>query len=414
MPRLNFGAFLAPHHPIGEHPMLQFRRDLDLVEHLDRLGYEEFWCGEHHSSGWEMIASPEMFLAAAGERTKRIKLATGVVSLPYHHPFNVAQRIVQLDYMTGGRVIFGSGPGALASDAHTLGVDPMLLRDRQDEAITVIRRLFSGERVTMKSDWFTLNDAALQLLPLQEEMPFAVASQISPSGMTLAGKHGIGIISIGSLSAEGLNALPTQWGFAESAASKHGKTVDRRNWRVLLSWHIAETREKARAEARDGLLRHHNEYVTGTLQRPGARPFRTPDEAVDKTAFSDGAAATIGTPDDLVQRIKEVLAISGGFGTVVGFVHDWANPENTMRSWDMVGRYVVPEINGYLAELRKSREFVATNREYFDRAKQAVLSKINENEAAAAALQVTRSPMLAASASNIPDLDAARLRAAAR
>lgn len=413
MARLGFGAFLAPHHPIGEHPMLQFRRDLAFVEQLDNLGYDEFWCGEHHSSGWEMIASPEMFLAAAGERTKRIKLATGVVSLPYHHPFNVAQRMVQLDYMTGGRVIFGSGPGALASDAHTLGVDPMLLRDRQDEAIGIIRRLFAGERVTAKSDWFTLNDAALQLLPLQEDMPFAVASQISPSGMTLAGKHGIGIISIGSLSGEGLNALPTQWSFAETAAAKYGRTVDRKNWRVLLSWHIAETREKARAEARDGLLRHHNEYITGTLQRPGARPFKTGDEAVDRMAFSDGAAATIGTPDDLVQRIKDVLAISGGFGTVVGFVHDWANPENTARSWDMVARYVVPEINGYLAGLRKSREFVATNREYFDRARQAVMSKINENEAAAAALQRTRSPMLSASASNVPDLDAERARSAA-
>ena len=247
MPRLDFGAFLAPHHPIGEHPMLQFRRDLDFVEHIDKLGYDEFWCGEHHSSGWEMIASPEMFLAAAGERSKRIKLGTGVVSLPYHHPFNVAQRMVQLDHMTGGRAIFGSGPGALASDAHTLGVDPMVLRDRQDEAISIIRRLFNGERVTAKSDWFTMQDAALQLLPLQEEMPFAVASQISPSGMTLAGKHGIGIISIGSMSHEGLQALPTQWGFAEAAAAKHGKTVDRKNWRVLLSWHIAETREKARA-----------------------------------------------------------------------------------------------------------------------------------------------------------------------
>src|SRR6202008_1290418 len=188
-----------------------------------------------------------MFLAAAGERSTRIKLATGVVSLPYHHPFHVAQRMVQLDHMTGGRAIFGSGPGALASDAHTLGVDPMLLRDRQDEAIGIIRRLCRGERVTATSDWFTLQDAALQLLPLQEGMPFGVASQTSPSGMTLAGKHGIGVISIGSLSEEGLNALPTQWSFAETAAAKHGQTVDRKDWRVLLSWHIAETREKARA-----------------------------------------------------------------------------------------------------------------------------------------------------------------------
>src|SRR5438876_766500 len=207
MSRLGFGAFLAPHHPIGEHPMLQFRRDLDLVEHLDKLGYDEFWC---------------------------------------------------------------------------------------------------GERLTVKSDWFTLQDAALQLLPLQEDMPFAVASQISPSGMTLAGKHGIGIISIGSLSEEGLNALPTQWGFAEAAAAEHGQTVDRKNWRVLLSWHIAETREQARAEARDGLMRHNNEYITETLQRPGARHFKNADEAVEKTAFAPGAVATIGTPGDPVARIQSL------------------------------------------------------------------------------------------------------------
>ena len=140
--------------------------------------------------------------------------------------------------------------------------------------------------------------------------------------------------------------------------------MDRKNWRVLLSWHIAETREKAREEAKHGLMRHHNEYITGTLQRPGAKPFKTPDDAVDATAFSDSAAATIGTPDDLVQRIKSVLEVSGGFGTVIGFVHDWANPENTLRSWDLVARYVVPEVNGYLRELRQSREFVATNWEY--------------------------------------------------
>src|SRR2546428_10338327 len=227
MARLKFGAFLAPHHPIGENPLLQFRRDLDFVEQIDALGCDEFWCGEHHSSGWEMIASPEMFLAAAGERTKRIKLGTGVVSLPYHHPYNVAQRMVQLDYMTGGRAIFGSGPGALASDAHTLAIDPMLLRDRQDEAIGIIRRLMRGERVTYKSDWFTLQDAALQLLPLQEDMPFVVASQISPSGMTLAGKHGTGVISIATMSHEGVDALPQQRSFAQSAAAEHVQTVDR-------------------------------------------------------------------------------------------------------------------------------------------------------------------------------------------
>ena len=169
MSRLQFGSFLAPHHPTGDNPTLQLQRDLELVTHLDRLGYDEFWCGEHHSSGWETIASPEMFLACAGQLSSTIRLGTGVVSLPYHHPFNVAQRIVQLDRLTRGRAMFGSGPGALPSDARTFGIDPVLLRDRQDEALGVIIRLLRGEpRFSYECDWFELHDCELQLLPIQE------------------------------------------------------------------------------------------------------------------------------------------------------------------------------------------------------------------------------------------------------
>jgi limonene 1,2-monooxygenase len=387
MARLKFGGFLAPHHPIGENPTLQFRRDLDLAEHLDKLGYDEFWCGEHHSTGWEIIASPEMFLAAAGERTHRIKLGTGVVSLPYHHPFNVAQRIVQLDHMTGGRVIFGSGPGALPSDAYMLGIDPMVQRDRQDEAIGVIKKLLSGApRFSHESDWFTLRDARLQLLPLQEELPFAVASMISPSGMTLAGKHGTGVLSIGSMSTAGLAALPLQWSFAEEAAAISGCSVDRRNWRIVMSWHIAETRDQARKEARDGLFRWHNEYTVGTLMRPGAAAFKSPDDAVDQTAFVEGAAAVIGTPDDLVKSLRDMMKLTGGFGTVIGFAHDWANPEATLRSWDLIARYVIPEVNGMLDSYRESQRHVIEHRDIFERAGAAVVSKIMQNERAAKAL----------------------------
>lgn len=407
MARLKFGAFLAPHHPIGEHPMLQMRNDLKLAKHLDELGYDEFWVGEHHSTGWEVIASPELFLAAAGEQTHRIRLGTGVVSLPYHHPFNVAQRIVQLDHQTGGRVIFGTGPGALPSDAHMLGIDPLVQRDRQDEAIGVLKRLFAGERVTHKSDWFTLQDARLQLFPLQEELPIVAASSISPSGMTLAGKYGLGVLSIGSNSEQGLAALPTQWSFAEEAAAKSGQIVDRKNWRVLMTWHIAETREQARAEARDGLMKWHNEYTVATLQRPGAVAFKTPDQAVDETAFADGAAAVIGTPDDLVAAIRKLHASSGGFGTVLGFVHDWASRENNLKSWDLVARYVIPEVNGLLEGYRTSNQWVIDNREWFDRAGQAVMNKIMSNERAAAALQQGLQTGVAMRSPNAPDLNKA-------
>ncbi len=384
MPKIRFGAFLAPHHPIGENPFLQFQSNLEFVELLDRLGYDEFWCGEHHSTGWEMIASPELFLAAVAERTHRIMLGTGVVSLPYHHPFMVAQRIVQLDWQSQGRVIFGSGPGALPSDAHVLGMDPMVQRDRQDEALGVIRQLFQGEeRITYESDWFQLRDAKLQLRPLQEDMEFAVASMVSPSGMTLAGKHRTGVLSIGSTTQAGMRSLPTQWSFAEESAAKHGNTVDRKNWRIVISWHIAETREEARQQAKLGLFRHNNLYTVGTLAAGEGTIYKTPEEAVEDVAFSEASTAVIGTPDDLVAKIRELLELTGGFGCVIGFVHDWANRENTLRSWDMVARYVVPEVNDLLKDYRESYRWVNESRDTWNRAQDAVRSKIDQHERAA-------------------------------
>ena len=397
-PRLRFGTFLAPHHPIGESPTLQFQSDLELATHLDHLGYDEFWCGEHHSTGWEMIASPEMFLAAAGQVTSTIKLGTGVVSLPYHHPFNVAQRIVQLDHMTKGRAMFGSGPGALPSDARTLGISPMVQRDRQDEAMGVIIRLMNGEeRFDYDSDWFTLRDAALQILPIQERMPMATASSISPSGMQIAGKYGIGVLSIASTSAEGLQALPTQWGFAEEAAALYGTTVDRADWRVLMSWHIAETKEQARREAVHGLHRWHNEYNVRVLGRPGATHVEDPWDLLDQVAESGaegGGAAVIGTPDDLIEAIENLQKLTGGFGVVLGFAHDWANRENARRSWDLVARYVIPALNGTVRPMQASADYVEANKaDLIGGASAAVMSKILAHEGATAAMATTMAQM---------------------
>ncbi len=399
MARIKFGTFLAPHHPIGESPTLQFQRDLDLATHLDRLGYDEFWVGEHHSTGWEMIASPEMFLASAAMVTNRIKLGTGVVSLPYHHPFNVAQRMVQLDHISQGRAMFGSGPGALPSDARMLNIDPMTQRDRQDEALGAIIRLMRGERFSMESDWFTLVDAGLQILPHQEDMPMVTASSISPSGMTIAGKYGIGVLSIASNSSEGIQALPTQWQFAEDSAAKHGQTVDRANWRVMMSWHIAETREQAKQESILGLQKWHNEYNVKVLGRPGAQWVDDPEELYNQVAAGGaegGGAAVIGTPDDLIEAILNLQQTTGGFGVVLGFANDWANIEATRKSWDLVARYVIPAVTGAIRPQIDSAEYVAERKtELMAGASAAVMSKIMSDEKAAAAMGVTMQQMQA-------------------
>ncbi len=380
MPRLKFGVFLAPHHPIGEHPTLQIRRDVELAAHLDRLGYDEFWCGEHHSGGWETIGSPELFLAAAGERTTRIRLGTGVVSLPYHHPFNVADRITQLDHLTNGRAMLGVGPGALPSDARMLGIDPSTQRDRMDEATGVIQRLLRGETVTYRCDWFELNEARLQILPLQEDLPIASASSLSPSGMKIAGKYGVGVISVASNSAEGLAALPTQWGFGETYAQEFGQQISRDNWRVLAQWHIAPTREQAFAEVAEGLKRWHNEYNVDILGRPNAN--HTQDGEAMARAMVNSGAAMFGTPEDAIAKIKHLREISGGFGTLLGFAHDWAEREPMLRSYELFARYVIPRVQGLIDPVQKSADVISENKkELMEGAGQAILKAIREHNA---------------------------------
>src|SRR5437762_1719449 len=195
--RMGFGIFMAPFHPVGENPTTALHRDLELIEWLDQLGYDEAWIGEHHSAGFEIIASPEVFIAAAAARTRTIKLGTGVSSLPYHHPFMLADRMVQLDHMTRGRAMFGVGPGALSSDAYQMGIDPVQQRRRMDESLGAIMALFRGESVTMETDWFTLNGARLQLAPYSDpHMDVAVATSFSPAGKIATGKYGIGMLSV--------------------------------------------------------------------------------------------------------------------------------------------------------------------------------------------------------------------------
>ena len=197
MSRLRFGTFLAPFHPAGENPTSAIHRDLRLIEHLDHLGYDEAWIGEHHSAGTEIIASPEIFIAAAAERTRNIKLGTGVTSLSYHNPLWVAERMVLLDHLTRGRIMLGVGPGSLPSDSSMIGLNPTDTRELLDVNLDIIMRLLRGEVVTEQTKTHNLIEAQLQLRPYTEPcFDIAVAAVASPTGPRMAGRHGVGLLSI--------------------------------------------------------------------------------------------------------------------------------------------------------------------------------------------------------------------------
>jgi limonene 1,2-monooxygenase len=356
---MKFGIFLAPFHRIGENPTLSLRRDVELIEWLDELGYTEAWIGEHHSAGWEVIASPELIIAQAAERTKNIKLGSGVTSLPYHHPLMVAQRFVQLDHMTKGRAMLGCGPGALVSDAYMLGIEPTDQRRRMMESLEAITRLLACEEpVTMKTDWFEMREGRLHLAPYSDPcFEIAVASTITPFGMMAAGKHGLSVLSIGAGLPGGPEALPAQWKIAEDEAAKHGKTMDRKNWRIVVSAHLAEDDEQALREVRAGERNETITYFEETLGRP---PGRADDPLRDGVKMG---TTLVGSPDTVAAGIRRLLEYSqGGFGGLLFRAHEWASREQTMRSFELFARYVMPQFQGSLDSIVGSREWVLNNR----------------------------------------------------
>jgi limonene 1,2-monooxygenase len=359
--KLRFGAFIAPFHPLRENPTLAIERDLELVQHMDRLGFEEAWIGEHHSAGYELIASPELFIATAAERTKHIRLGTGVSSLPYHHPLMLADRINQLDHITRGRVMFGVGPGALPSDAFMMGIPVSAQRDRMDQAIDVLVPLLRGEQVSVKTDWFELNEARLQMTPYSRpSVEICVASQVSPTGAKASGKHGVGMLSIGATQSGGFNALASNWAIAEESAADNGTSVDRNQWRLVGPVHIAETREQAREDVRFGL-----EDWLYYFREVAALPLAPQDGSDPVDALIASGMAVIGTPDDAIAQIERLQAQSGGFGAFLCMDHNWAPWEAKKKSYEMLARYVAPKFQGLNENRQASRTWAAENRPRF-------------------------------------------------
>lgn len=375
---LRFGVFLAPFHAAGRNPTVALERDLQLVVALDRLGFDEVWVGEHHSGGSELIASPEVFIAVAAERTTHIRLGTGVSSLPYHHPLLLADRMVLLDHLTRGRLIFGVGPGALPSDAYMLGIDPRRQRAMMEESLEAITALLAGEGpVTIDTDWFRLREARLQLLPYQRPcFEVAVAALISPSGPRLAGRFGAGLLSIGATSPTGFQVLASHWAIMEERARQFSATVDRRRWRLVGPMHLAPTESQARREVESGLAEWVR-YFRDVAALPLAPDVDDLGEVVD--AMCASGLAVIGTPGQAVAQLQRLVDGSGGFGTFLLMAHEWADEAATLRSMQLFASEVFPHFQSSAGAAEASRDWAAAHRQQFMAASgEAILQAVRD------------------------------------
>jgi limonene 1,2-monooxygenase len=376
---MRFGTFMAPFHPVGQNPTLAIERDLDLIVHLDRWGFHEAWVGEHHSAGYEIIASPEVFLGVAAERTKQIRLGTGVSSLPYHHPLMLADRMVLLDHLTRGRSMLGVGPGQLTSDAHMLGIRADAQRPRMEEALDVMMALLRGETVTYECEWFTVRDARLQLRPYSDPcFDIAVAASFSPTGARAAGKHGIGMLSVAATARQGMDLLGHHWNLWDELGRESGHEADRNKWRLVGPMHLAETREQAEREVEYGIAQF-SQYFTHVLPA-GPVQGDTAAEIIENNKAS--GFAVIGTPDDAIARIEELVEASGGFGAFLLFDHDWANPQAKLRSYELFAQYVMPRFTGQLEPVAASCEWVTgSGGKFVGRAANAIAKAIEDHAA---------------------------------
>ncbi|CRK53554.1 Limonene 1,2-monooxygenase [Rhodococcus sp. RD6.2] len=363
---IKFGAFLAPYHPLNVDPALQLRRDIDLMEHLDHLGFDEAWMGEHHSTGAEIVPAPDMFIAAAAERTERIRFGTGVTSLPYHHPLVTADRITQLDLQTRGRLIFGTGPGKIPLDAHMMGINPSDQRRMQGEALEAILPLLRGEVVNMETDWFTLRDARAQLPTYNPAgIEIATASTMSPNGSVLAGTHGLSLLSLAASSPSGFDVLDRNWGVYEKVCAENGHVADRSTWRLVNPMFLAETR----ADAERAVSRRIDSMAAYVNRQTGQNPdwAQTPKGIIDQwrnDTLGEFGQAIIGTPDEAIAQIERLIEKTGGFGTMLILHVDMANWEDTKRSYDLFASEVIPHFKNRNRGREASLQFAEDNRDY--------------------------------------------------
>lgn len=331
---MDFGLFLQPFHHPSEDPTDALERDLALIELLDGLGYAEAWIGEHHSTGWENIGSPEVVIAAAAERTEHIRFGTGVVQVGLHHPLVALDRMILLDHLTRGRVSFGLGVGGgIPSDLTVFGLTPEVAGRRMQESLEVMLELLAGEGpVTASSDWFEMNEATLQLRPYTEpHMAFAVASG-DPRNVDLMGRLG-GKVLLGGAP----ERIEQVYEWLQQGAEKVGREASRDQIVLSYMMHLDESHERALAGFKDGAIREHFEFQVGVNGRP------KPDGSDDDWYQDYASRHIIGSPEHAVERIAEMQEAGGDFGGIIFMNREWAGVDANRRSWRLFAEQVAPK-----------------------------------------------------------------------
>jgi alkanesulfonate monooxygenase SsuD/methylene tetrahydromethanopterin reductase-like flavin-dependent oxidoreductase (luciferase family) len=338
--------------------------DLDLIVRAEALGYEEALFAEHFTSLWAKLPTPDLLIAAALQRTTRLRLGTGVNCLPYHHPAMLAHRIATLDHLARGRLIWGIGAGGLPGDMELFQVDLEGGEHRRlwPQVVDAVLRIWERARdgASAGETWDTPHwklklpgrvDGlfGLHIAPYQHPHPPIAVAGLTPRSETLvvAGERGWIPMSIGIVPAA---TVASHWECYAEAAARAGRTPQRKEWRIVREVHVAETTAQARREALEGGLANvWSNYILKILPLFDAlKLVKTdpdmPDEALTLEWLLDNIWI-VGSPDDVARQLRELYQRVGGFGTLHHIPYNWgARQDQNLRSMELLAREVMPQL----------------------------------------------------------------------
>ena len=246
------------HYPAGARSVAQLYGEvIAQAELADRLGYDTFWVAEHHFHEYGVVPNPAVMLATLAQRTKRLRLGTAISILTFHNPLTVAENYAMVDVLSGGRLVYGVGSGYLPHEFAGYAIDPAEKRDRFDENLAIVRRLLAGERVSAKGRFSQIDAVALNVKPLQREVPIYVAVLRREAAFHI-GKQGNNLMCVPYASVDHFNEIGDLIGDYRRGRAEAGIAPSDDDAVVTLHTHVAESDAAARrnAEAAFNLCAH--------------------------------------------------------------------------------------------------------------------------------------------------------------
>lgn len=359
---INLGMFAMPVHAPGKDYQLSLREDQECVILADKLGFTEYYLGEHHTSGIETITNPLIFLASIARETKNIRLGSGVLNLPQMHPVAVASNIAMFDQLTNGRFIFGGGPGTLVTDVEAFGSVPMDVRARMaQESMDFVQKLWTTEPpLELKGEFWhiKIRDKMIPEFrvgnmprPKQQPHPPFALTMVSPDSSTAKKAGANGWIPI---SANFVNRryLRNHWETYAQGCESVGRKPDRSQWRVARCCLVTDSDAEAEdyiADPDTGLsfyysfMRHIAEVGRGAMYM--LKPDLGMSDAEATVAKIVPAQTIYGSRKTVLEKLVALREEIGHFGTLIMTGHDWDRPQMWRSSMEMMANDVIPKFS---------------------------------------------------------------------